>query len=610
MKFLEKIFPLERFSFFDYLFGSLVIIFCFVSFRHSDVIATIWASFGFYLTDWTNIYEYYLGHRGGINPYNPSMYIVFAIWFLPHYFLGLISDPPAIPSGAVFWMWAKVLCVVAYCLSAILLHRLAFYISKDKVWARYAALLWLIAPFALFSQFIFSGYDVFYTLLTILGVHKFLQKRIYQASLLFGIAITFKTFPTFVFLPLLFLYEKRLWMLGAQFLIFYAPSLFYRICYSSSQAYYDGVLSFPVLEKVFGPAIHITNWNIITLPFVFALLCCSAYFTEVSEKNQIKTTLWIWLFGSLFPFFIIGWHPQWLMFMCPAIAVTTMMCRKQSAFLLLDICGFLFFIALTVSKFRGNVDEVMFVGAMQLLGFKNGVVPMSDFFIRSFMTSDMYSTCFQAYLVLVVALKYKELCLSEPLNVIERHIDVRHLRMYFYTGILIFVIPACWSVYKTKGAFHIVNVAHQQLFPPGQALSNRSIQQTFIPEQDMTLESVELFLATYARNNTCLVYLDILDADGRRQGRVVKPASEIKDNSWCRFTFDSIALSIGMEYTLSLSSNSQDERNAVTWWSSRVDTFPDGNLLYGDKPLAECDGLFKIHGKNQFLSTVCAKLGI
>lgn len=583
----------------DYIFGAVLLIFCFVSFRHADILVTIWASFGFYLTDWNNIYEYYLSFRGFIQPYNPSTYIVFAIWFLPHYLFGLISDPPVYPAQAIFWMWAKLLCVLVYCLSGWCLYRLALYISKDNTWSKYTAALWLTAPIALFSQFIFSGYDVFYVVLTIVGVHTFLQNRLWQASILFGIAITFKTFPAFVFLPLLFLYEKRLWRLIAHFAVFYGPSLLYRICYSGSQAYYDGVLSFSVLNKVFGPAIRVSEHAIITLPFVLALLSGIAYFTDITEENKVKSTLYVWLVGSIFPFFIIGWYPQWLMFMCPAMAVTTMLSRKQSAFLLLDIAGIFFLVAFIVSKFNNHVDGAIFVGAQQLLGYKSGIVPMYEFFIRSFMTRDMYYTCFQAYLVLVVALKFRELRLREPLGIIATYIDIRHLRLYFCVGILMFVVPACWSVYKTMEKVHLENAAQQQLFPPGPALSNRPLQQIFKPAQDMTIDKAELLLATYGRVNTCTVYLDILGPDGKSLARAIKPANEIKDNSWCQFTFDSVKLTAGTKYTLSLTSDSKEDSNAVTWWCSKVDSYPDGHVIYGGKQLPKNDALFKLIGEGK-----------
>lgn len=82
---------------------------------------------------------------------------------------------------------------------------------------------------------------------------------------------------------------------------------------------------------------------------------------------------------------------------------------------------------------------------------------------------------------------------------------------------------------------------------------DREVHQTFVCEED-EIAKVEIMFATYARVNTCKVYIDLHEghADGPRIGRCEVEAEAIRDNDWVRVEFPTIANTKGRRFTLVL----------------------------------------------------------
>jgi hypothetical protein len=149
----------------------------------------------------------------------------------------------------------------------------------------------------------------------------------------------------------------------------------------------------------------------------------------------------------------------------------------------------------------------------------------------------------------------------------------------------------------------------------GELTSERSFVQTFIAKHP-GIDGVDLFLATFIRNNTSDIRCDLIDDKGEILASDIINASLIIDNSWVKFNLASSNLILGGKYGIRLTSINSRSGNAITWYadlphsktinpftgsvygpeSSKHDNFTDGEAIVDGKNSSQ-DFVFKIHYK-------------
>ena len=202
----------------DWIFSFLILAVLFVLCAHSDVKLTGNRSFLMY-EHFTDFYQASYEQSGGYwANYLPSTFVAYAIWNLPLYLTG--HAPEAILTNSfINIMWYKLLPVILYFITAQLMYR----IGKEMGFGEKKSLLckfaFLVFPMGVFSQFIFSQYDIFTVFFMVLGFYLFLKGKMWQFALAFGMAATFKYHAVLYFLALLLLKEKKI-----RNLIWYEPN--------------------------------------------------------------------------------------------------------------------------------------------------------------------------------------------------------------------------------------------------------------------------------------------------------------------------------------------------------------------------------------------------
>ena len=93
----KTLFPLYPLSKADYIFGGILLLFCFFAFFQGDILATGWNSLNYLYGNPLEFYENCEKIQGqGILPfasYPPSIFAVFVIWLYPFKLIGLIKSP-------------------------------------------------------------------------------------------------------------------------------------------------------------------------------------------------------------------------------------------------------------------------------------------------------------------------------------------------------------------------------------------------------------------------------------------------------------------------------------------------------------------------------------
>ncbi|TLY48060.1 MAG: DUF2029 domain-containing protein [Gammaproteobacteria bacterium] len=595
----KTLFPSNRLSKADYILGGILLLFCFFAFFQQDIFATGWTSLNYLFGSPLEFYENCKKIQGqGLSPaanYPPAIFLIFAAWLFPFKLLGVIKSPLFFSNYLVYWL--KLLTSLVYLMTGFVFYQVTQLFQKDHEWGKFATWIWLTSPLAIFSQFIFSQYDIFYVFLTLLGFLFFLKKKPYSASIIFSLAVTFKYFPFFVFVPLLLFLEKRIIKLLICGLIFLIPMVLIQLLYIHSHAYIEGVLQFGALGRVFSSALELGPQKVYYIFILFIILAGISYYLDVT-KNYKKIAAYFFLFSSIYPFLFILWHPQWLLFITPALALTTVLSPKNkiSKFLLFDLFGMIFFIAYVVLTFPDNVDLTMFQSKLLHIPL---TVPFFEnignlFKILGGFSVNIFLSFFWGYLVLHLILKYKYLLYDFSVEL--RFNSYAKVRQRFYIGILIFIIPAAITLIKStlNSNNYILNQSREKVF--GELTRNRVFEQSF-KAIGSNLKQVDLFLATFARKNHSIIHLELLTEDHKQLYITKRLAILIQDNNWERFKFPAIKLKKGNTYLLRLTSPNSVSGNAITWWASAKKIYKNGFAVVDGKP-QDLDFTFRLKFKN------------
>ncbi|WP_342146801.1 glycosyltransferase 87 family protein [Rickettsiella endosymbiont of Aleochara curtula] len=584
MSLYKGLFPTCQLSKADYFLGGILFLFCYFAFFQGDIIATGWNSLNYL---YGNPLDFYQNCRKIVGQgifdaasYPPSIFLIFAVWLLPFKLLGFITSPHYFPIYLVYWL--KALTSLVYAVTGLVFYRVTQIYQTNQKWGIYSTWIWLTSPLAFFSQFIFSQYDIFYVFLTLLGFLFFLEKKIYWASFVFGLAITFKYFPFFVFIPLLLFFEKKIIKIILCGLIFSIPTLIIQGLYIHSPAYVAGVLEFSPLARVFSAGLTYNGQKIYYIFSVFLMLSGITYYLDLSE-NYKKIAAFIFLSSSIFPFLFITWHPQWLIFITPAMALTTVLSQKNkiSKLLFFDLCGMLFFIAYTVLSFQDNVDLNMLQTKLFHIPFQHNQNMSVLFRVFKNFSANVYLSLFWGYLILQLILKYQFVLINSSIK--SGSCLYTKIRQRYYIGIFIFIMPASimFIINSLNSDRYIASIYREKTF--GELTANRIFEQSF-KAKGSELKQIDLFLATFSRKNNKDIQLEILTRDHKSLYTIKRKASHLQDNSWEAFKLPNIKTKKNNIYYIRLTSPTSYLGNAISWWASEQPHYKNGSAIVDGKP--------------------------
>jgi hypothetical protein len=355
------------FSKLEYGVYALSLTLCFLLFKQSDLTHTNSSSFAYLHGHFWDFYEYNKT-RMGDNNYLPIFYWIFALWNLPLKLLGLIPEVTSVTwlhPTTIQTIWSKLLLVIFFFGSVNLVGKIADQIvSTTKVGNPASSyltpkLLFATSPIAIFSVFIFSGYDIFGLFFTLLGLYAYFAKRWKWFAFWFSVAISFKYFAAFIYLPLVLIIEKRILYLIVFGIAGLAISALQFAMYWHSDAFLGQIFGL-VGAKTAGATIKI---RLILANAAYVLMCCFLYLSKFDFRADVlgwsQRAIFACMLSYAMLFSWVLWHPQWILLITPFVCLSFLFIRSQRLFLAVEILGYLGFAAYTMNNWAGNVDNTM-----------------------------------------------------------------------------------------------------------------------------------------------------------------------------------------------------------------------------------------------------------
>lgn len=421
----------------DWILTFVILAVLFVCCAHGDVKLTGNRSFLMY-QHFTDFYQASYEQSGGYwANYLPSTFIAYAIWNLPLYLTGHVPEA-MLTNSFVNIMWYKLLPVLIYFATAQLMYRIGKELGFGEKKSLLCKFAFLVFPMGVFSQFIFSQYDIFTVFFMVLGLYLFLKDRLWQAALVFGIGATFKYHALLYFLVLILLKEKKIRHLIRYAAIMVIPLAIEIVPNLGSKAFRRNVFGFGALEYVQKPFGLGFFSGINLLAAVAAFVLVWAYQKKTENRETLQS--WVVFFCVAVSFAIFGfssWNPQWVLLMVPFLVLNIFM--NENGNLLLMVTN-IFMLAMYIFCSQSMVGETVLNSGILKYILKDRAYPVRMWDLYGFHDQELLLTAMWIVLVIYVVFGHPRYHKRQGSQIAKGL--VWQIRAAFLFGVAAFMIPA------------------------------------------------------------------------------------------------------------------------------------------------------------------------
>ncbi len=401
---------------FEWIVAGVIILFCYFSFNHPDIACTATHGYGLLECIFKGNFLKFYDYAQSTAVYPITVYIMFAVWSLPVFIINKIFSIPfwgVLNHDAMTYpvlMWYKLLPTLFYFATAYLLYKIVLYIKNCENTAKWTSFLFISSPIAIFSQFIFGQYDAIGIFITIWAFFMFIKKKYYAFSLLCSLAITFKMFAVFFFIPLLLLVEKRPLHIIKHGLIAISGYIITSVMFIGSNGYRDAIgFSGNIVPRLFNNGIQTDMGTISLFTVAMMAICIIAYNKKLDQQDEFFTyAVYLPFFSFAAMFAFILWHPQWLLYLIPFLSLALFLNEKTIPSLILHSAMSIGYIGSTVICFTNNVDSNLINKGIfaVIFGTKN-IASISGFFnLKGTLGPNFFYSLFAGAILILIFMYY------------------------------------------------------------------------------------------------------------------------------------------------------------------------------------------------------------
>lgn len=315
------------------LVGMIIFGVMFISFIYTDILETTRHG----MTLWDSLFsgrirEFYVMNENIIisNTFGTSMasiydfpvYLVFAIWNLPLWIFEKITGSYALDTYMGL-LWAKSISLPFLIGIYIYMVKIGEKISPSN-FSKYRCFTLMISSVLIMVPILIMGqYDAIGLFFLLIGLDGYISGDEKKFLFWFAVAITFKMFALFVFLPLVLLKNNDILkvlakiIIGVSLLLF--VKLFQKVFFIPSkvaQEYSSGHFITFIFESQMG----LVYGGISLFFLAYVLLCLYCFLKKKPQKNELgKWAIYIGFIGLLVFFSTSLTHPQWSILLLPFV---------------------------------------------------------------------------------------------------------------------------------------------------------------------------------------------------------------------------------------------------------------------------------------------------
>ena len=455
-------------------------------------------------------------------------------------------------------MWYKLLPVILYFITAQLMYKIGRKMGFGEKKSLLCKFAFLVFPMGVFSQFIFSQYDIFTVFFMVLGVYLFFSGKMWQFALAFGMAATFKYQAVLYFAALLLLKEKKIRNLVRYAVIMFIPMAVEILPNWNSPAFQRCVFGFGALESV-QKSFTIGFFSGINLmAAVAAFVLVWAYQKKTTEDEALAS--WAVFFGVAVSFALFGfsgWNPQWILLMVPFLVLNIFINENGNLMLMLTS---IFMLGLYIFCSQSMINESVVNGGFlkYLIGDRSFAVRMWD--VYRFHDQELLCTAMWVVLLLYTVFGHPRYHKKKG-NVISKGL-VWQIRAAFLFGVAAFVLPlsVCVAgVFQGKIVFTDNSRQNMEMENVVMLGENQPVVQEITSDGTMLSD---IRIRVYAQSGTELHSLKIVLRDKETREILYERETDtygLKENTALySFLKHSVPVEKGKTYQLELSSDAPE----------------------------------------------------
>ena len=345
--------------------------------------------------------------------YNIVIYLTMAIWTLPVYILNLLFDFQEY--ALILNIWGRVMVIGLSVLCAILLTKISKKITGNTIEAKWTGYSFITSPILMFCVVIFNQYDIFSVTATLLAILFYFDKKYYKFSLLISLAICYKLFPVFIFIPLILLAEKRIFKIIQYFALGLSLYVITSFLWASLDVGYNKTQSimmpnFEFYQWIFKSELPGGAGNICIFIFCIFVISTIAYWLKPTESDFAFISIYLAGAAYISFFVFVNWHPQWVVILLPFLSLILFRMRSLKIGIILDIFVSIGFMLTNCLKFLDGsiMNETLLVSMLHHIYYGPDSNSVMNYFTDHEFTVAIPVTIFAASLCMLFLLSYKE----------------------------------------------------------------------------------------------------------------------------------------------------------------------------------------------------------
>lgn len=331
--------------------------------------------------------------------YSIFLYGLIAFWNLPLKLVDKFIIDVQLPT---YIYWSKFLILIFLLMSTLVLFHIGKVLGMTTNKARWMSYFFLSSPITLFAVIVFGQFDIICIFFTLLAMYFYFEKKYYKFAFAFALAIPFKFYIVFILIPLILLFEKRIFHIIKLVLISSWSTILERLLVINDPYYKiskDFIYkSYGFMERIYQFGINMQNGPVFILGIVLVVACIFAYRQKYDKSIISPFSYYIPFIINASLIFFIYWHPQWMILLIPFIVINTFMNPDFKLSVYLQYFMLLFYFCVTFMIFINNVDQSMVNnGILPLITGKT--LPVDSLIFRSFLENfnlpvGVYNTMF------------------------------------------------------------------------------------------------------------------------------------------------------------------------------------------------------------------------
>lgn len=339
--------------------------------------------------------------------YDFPVYIVLGIWGFP---LWLVCSGFGIEETSNMWtmLYSKSVYLVALAIVAYLIYKICKNIGVDDIMGKWAAFLFLSSVLVFVEIGIAGQLDVLGMPFTLLAILCFQKKQRWRFLLFFSIAVSFKQFPLFIFLPLEMLMEKNILKIARDTVLVFAVTVL------SGLPFPKGTQAMQVKDEVrgrfmdafLGVKAPLYNSAVPVIVLLIGGICVWCYLRKLKDDNDLEQYSVFIPALSMFVLFIsFDSNPYWFIHLAPFMAI--LIAYNSSRFSHLILFETVGMLCLIFNQFGANywVYESYWAEGMlldKLFGYPENLITLERF-CASTNLDEFYGVFFAGFVLCIGA---------------------------------------------------------------------------------------------------------------------------------------------------------------------------------------------------------------